>query len=265
MGLGLGGISWLMAWSRFPRFAWFQAHTFTPLWISYIITMNALTYQRTGYCLLTDHPRLLFLLFPISAGFWWFFEYLNRFVQNWYYVGADFGPMGYFIFATFPFSTVLPGVASTKEWIKSLSFLKKNFGRFIVIDPPSPRLLATAPLIVATFGLTEIGVYPDLLFPLLWISPLLIIVSTQTILNEDHIFSDLRTGDRSNVLSWAIAAMICGFFWEMWNHYSFAKWRYSIPFVHRFHVFEMPILGYAGYLSFGLECGAVIELVKGRV
>jgi len=43
----------------------------------------------------------------------------------------------------------------------------------------------------------------------------------------------------------------------MWNYFSLAKWEYSIPFVHRFLIFEMPLLGYAGYLPFGLECTVV--------
>jgi hypothetical protein len=43
----------------------------------------------------------------------------------------------------------------------------------------------------------------------------------------------------------------------MWNFYSLAKWKYSIPFVHRFEIFEMPVLGYFGYLPFGLECAVI--------
>jgi hypothetical protein len=50
----------------------------------------------------------------------------------------------------------------------------------------------------------------------------------------------------------------------MWNFYSLAKWKYSIPFVERFHLFEMPILGYAGYLPFGLECAQVAETFTGE-
>jgi hypothetical protein len=48
----------------------------------------------------------------------------------------------------------------------------------------------------------------------------------------------------------------------MWNYWSLAKWEYRIPFVHRFLVFEMPILGYAGYLPFGLECALIGNMVK---
>jgi hypothetical protein len=48
----------------------------------------------------------------------------------------------------------------------------------------------------------------------------------------------------------------------MWNFYSLAKWKYSIPLVHRFAIFEMPVLGYAGYLPFGLECAVVAALME---
>jgi hypothetical protein len=34
-----------------------------------------------------------------------------------------------------------------------------------------------------------------------------------------------------------------------------------VPYVQRFQLFEMPLLGYAGYLPFGLECALVMDLV----
>ena len=46
----------------------------------------------------------------------------------------------------------------------------------------------------------------------------------------------------------------------MWNFASLARWEYAVPWVQRFHLFEMPALGYAGYLPFGLECVAVAAL-----
>jgi hypothetical protein len=58
--------------------------------------------------------------------------------------------------------------------------------------------------------------------------------------------------------------LICGFFWELWNWKSLAKWIYTVPFVERWHVFEMPLLGYAGYLPFGLECLLVVERIVGH-
>ena len=48
------------------------------------------------------------------------------------------------------------------------------------------------------------------------------------------------------------ATLFTGFFWEMKNYYSLPKWVYHVPYVGFWKVFEMPILGYLGYLLFGL-------------
>ncbi len=265
-GIILGIISWLLAWNRFPWFSKFQNHTFTPLWLAYIVTINALTYRRGGHCMLRDRPLFFLLLFPVSAGCWWFFEYLNRFVQNWYYIGARFDPWEYFWYATLPFSTVLPAVIGTRDWLLGLSRHEKKFQNFIPLSSSHPKLVASTILLTAGIGLAWIGIWPNYLFPLLWISPLLIIVSLQVIFQERHLFSDITGGDWRLVIFSAMAALICGFFWEMWNYYSLAKWKYNIPFVHRFQIFEMPILGYAGYLPFGLECAVIADIVlmKGK-
>jgi hypothetical membrane protein len=257
----LGLCAWILAWNRFPWFSRYQAHTFTPLWVAYILTMNGFTYRRKGSCLLVSQTGPFVLLFPVSAAFWWFFEYLNRFVQNWSYTGADFGPAEYFLFATLSFSTVLPAVTSTREWLLSFSWWSSAYHPFFPIRISSPRLLAAAILTASGACLLLLGVYPNHFFALLWVSPLLILVSLQALLKETHLFSLLGRGDWRLVVASALAAVLCGVFWEMWNFYSLAKWVYHVPFVQRFHVFEMPILGYAGYLPFGLECSAVADRV----
>jgi hypothetical protein len=264
LGILLGIVAWILAWSRFPWFSRFQPHTFTPLWIAYTTTINALTYRRTGHCMLLDRPRSFMLLFPASAAFWWFFEYLNRFVQNWYYVGSSFDAWEYFWYATLPFSTVLPAVVGTRQWILSFSWPERKFRNFFPIKFPWSKGVAWCTLFVTAAGLAGIGIWPNALFPLLWISPLLIIVSLQGIFEERHLFSAIPHGDWRQILCSALAALICGFFWEMWNYYSLAKWEYSVPFVHRFQLFEMPILGYAGYLPFGLQCALIADMVMKR-
>jgi hypothetical protein len=260
-GLVLVTISWIMAWTRFPWFKTFQPHTFTPLWISYVLIVNALTYRRKGQCLLASQPIPFLLLFCISAVFWWLFEFLNRFVQNWYYVGVDFGSWEYVIYATLPFSTVLPAVTSTRELILTFDWPKKRFRRFLVFRFPKPKILASLSLFLASAGLFYLGTYPDVLFPLVWIAPLFIFIAFQAFLRERHIFTNLTYGDWSLIVASALAALICGLFWEMWNYYSLAKWKYAIPFVDCCKIFEMPLLGYAGYLPFGLECLTIAGLI----
>ena len=53
--------------------------------------------------------------------------------------------------------------------------------------------------------------------------------------------------------------------WETWNYYSMAKWIYAVPYVHRFQVWEMPLLGFGGYLPFGMECAAVAAWISPKL
>ena len=333
LGLAFTALAWVMAWTRFSWFSAFQGFTFTPLWIGYVVVVNALTYRRTGHCMLRDQPAHLLKLFLLSAAFWWYFEYLNRFVQNWCYEGiAGFSRLQYFIFATLPFSTVLPAVLGTYELLASMPRLYAGLGDFVSLAetqrtpgaqrssihdrgfntdagsavkevpgggsaqlrPPgsldkqdgalegetaasrtqcetsagsfvvgSPAAAWVA-LIVFSVGLALLGIWPDYLFPLLWVSPLFIIISWQALRGEETVLADISKGDWRTIWTAALSALICGFFWEMWNWHSFAKWVYTVPYVNRFHIFEMPILGYAGYLPFGLECVVIATMLGNK-
>jgi hypothetical protein len=252
----------VLAWTRFPWFEAFQHHTFTPLWLGYIGVVNALTLRRTGTCWLVRDPARFAALFPLSALFWWFFEYLNRYVANWRYTGiGDFGALEYAFFATLSFSTVLPAVTSTAEWLGTFSRLDAAFERWHPVAIPRPRVAAGVVLVFTIVSLGALGVLREYVFPLVWIAPVLVIICLQAVGGRPIVLAPLAGGDWRGVMSFSGAALVCGFFWEMWNSGSLARWEYSVPHVDRFHLFEMPLLGYAGYLPFGIECAAIAALV----
>jgi hypothetical protein len=255
---------WILAWTRLRPFEPLQEHTFCIPWAGYILLTNALCEKRIGNSLLTDAPGRFAMLFPASAVFWWFFEYLNRFVQNWYYVQvSDFGPAEYTLMASMAFSTVLPAVLSTHRLLLSFSLFNSRLTGGPAVRPAHNRMPAVMALLAAAVGLTLMGIYPDYLYPLVWFAPLVIIVSLQSLWDRTTLLTDLRNGDWRLIISPACAALICGFFWEMWNFYSLSRWEYTIPFVDRYHIFAMPLLGYGGYLPFGLECVVIGQLVVG--
>ncbi len=264
LALLLGGFFWFMAWTRFTWFQAFQQHTFLPIWAGFIFTINALAVRRSGSCLMLRQPAGFLLLFPVSAGFWWFFEYFNRFVHNWYYTGVEgLGAGEYSYLSSIAFATVLPGVLSTIDLLLTFPALNRGLAHGRPLDLPDSRWIPVSVLALSGAGLTLIGIFPDQLFALLWVSPLLIILSVQAVAGRPTLLSPLRQGDWRPVVTPALAALVCGFFWEMWNFFSLSRWSYAIPYVQRFHLFEMPILGYGGYLPFGLICLAVGTVVLG--
>jgi hypothetical protein len=253
---------WVIAWTRFTWAESIQSHTFFPLWLGYILVVSALTWKRKGHCLLTTQPIRVLLLFAASALFWWYFEYLNRFVQNWFYFGVEsFSAPRYFWFATLPFATVLPAVLATEEWLATFTRVGAGLDDWGSIRIRKPRRVAAGWLLAAALSLLAIGLLPNLLYPMLWISPLIMLTAGQALAGAPTIFSPLQKGNWQGLFRVAVAALICGFFWEMWNSHSYAGWVYSVPFVGRFKLFEMPILGFAGYLPFGLECAVFSNLI----
>ncbi|MDE3083652.1 MAG: hypothetical protein KGJ37_00340 [Verrucomicrobiota bacterium] len=253
---------WVLAWTRFSWFAPLQRYTFFPLWFGFIVGVNALTFRRAGSCWMLRAPRSWLGLFVASAVFWWLFEWLNRFVQTWHYLSVeDFGPTGYVANGTLCFSTVLPAVAAVSEWLQSHPRWRARCAA-----GPAWRWLnrRTSGFVLLTVGIAALvltGARPQEFYPALWAAPLLLALGENVLTRRPGFWSEVAAGDWRRAASWAAAALICGFFWELWNVRSAAKWIYTVPHVDRWHVFEMPLLGYAGYIPFGLECLAFVERI----
>ena len=252
--------SWLLAWTRFSWFEPWQPHTFPLLWFGYILTLNALTYRRSHRCLLLARPRFFSQLFLLSAGFWWTFEYLNQYVKNWHYVNLpETSHFEYLFYTSIAFSTVLPAVLSTYEWLDTFPKLTRPFENWHRLPWMLNQKTCWILISLGSLGLGLIGIWPIILFPLLWLSPLGLLLGIQCLRKDQTCFQSLARGDWRPVLLSALAALFCGFWWELWNVYSLVHWKYTIPYVHAFKIFEMPILGYSGYLPFGLTCLAISE------
>jgi hypothetical protein len=262
LGLALTGLAWFLAWHRFEWFKPLQGSTFTPLWLGYILLVNALALRRSGRSPLTHRTGYLLALFPLSAAFWWGFEFLNRFVANWRYVGLEeWTAFQYFIQNSLPFSTVIPAVYSTAEWLGTHPNLSRGLDRFRPAAPlPAVRHWSRAGLGVGALLLLGLAIWPRILYPAVWLAPILLVSGLQDLRGrETPLIKALATGDFRRLWTFALAGLVCGFFWELWNHESLTHWEYDISHVGRFKLFEMPILGYSGYLPFGLICAAFAD------
>jgi len=270
LGLAELAVAWVFCWAKFDFCREIQPHiSYAPLWLGYILVMNALCVMRSGKSPLTSHTGPYLATFPASALFWWFFEYLNRYVWNWYYLGvSQMDAWEYAFYATLCFSSVLPAVTATAAFLHT--FGPFDDARFSDLSPVNMRNWRTIALLlsVSALGLSGIVFLPKYTFPLLWLSPLMVFMLIQSAIGEPGVMGLPGGRNWALVLRFAAAALVCGLCWETWNYYAVAKWVYSVPLVHRFQIWEMPLIGFAGYLPFGVECAAVTawicpELVEG--
>ena len=107
-------------------------------------------------------------------------------------------------------------------------------------------------------------IWPKLFYPCVWLSVFFILEPINMALGKRHVFESLEMGDWRPILALSFGSLICGFFWEMWNYFSYPKWIYHTPGAEFWHLFEMPLLGYLGYLPFAWELFALRNLLWPR-
>lgn len=258
LGLFLASLFWLLNWSLSgARTHW----GFFPMWFGYCLTIDALVYWRTGTSLVRRDWRKYMGLFFVSAPAWWIFELLNLRTQNWTYIGAEiFSPLQYAFWTTLSFTTVIPAVFGSAEFFASLGFVKRlKRGPVIGTDKLTVSLFFGAGWIMLGLML----VWPRIFFPFIWLSLYFIIEPINIWLGNRSLGDWTRKGDWRPVIALWLGVLLTAFFWEMWNYFSYPKWIYQVAWGDWLHLFEMPLLGYGGYLPFALELYALYHLIGG--
>ena len=258
IGLILVLVFWSLNWSlEGLRTHW----GFFPIWLGYCLTIDALVYYRKRTSLLKRNAKLYLILFIISIPCWWLFEFFNLYTENWFYDGRQyFTSTEYILLSSLSFSTVMPAILGTAElagtfnWIKRIKSIKE-------ITPTKKILYST--FLAGILIIYLIFSLPGYFYPFVWLSVFLITEPINFWLKNPSIFRYTAVGDWKPVIAFAVGGLICGFFWDMWNYFSYPKWIYNLPLFNFLKVFEMPILGYIGYIPFSLEIFSLYHLVTG--
>ena len=256
LGLLLIAIAW-------PLSQQISQNLFFPLWLGFILLVDGLVLRRTGTSLVVRSPKIMVVMFIVASPYWWAFEGINQITQNWVYVTPteeDIGGLVGVIQASLSYSTVVPAVFEVSELIGSFGFIKR-FARL-------PSLVLSRPQIIlaGVFGLGSLVtmlIWPTYLFPMTWLCLFFIFDPINNLTGRPSIIAQVKNGDYRTIVAFALGALVCGFFWEMWNRDASVSWEYNIGYLDFARIFQMPLLGYGGYLPFGLETYAVFHFVAG--
>jgi hypothetical protein len=262
LGLGTTLFFWWLMWTRATVFGSLVYYAFTPLWWGFIFVLDGLTYRYSdGYSLFASRPRTFLISALVSVGGWFFFEYFDYFaLGNWYYPNTVIQGLSHttivwlFLVA---YSTVWPAVF---EWYTLLNAFPQIANRY----SQGPKLtLPAKPLLYISFILFfTVPFWPYPLFWAMWIAPLIGIAGILMMQNIWTPLTAISSGNWSPALLIALSSLFNGFFWEVWNFGSAHPvlpvtnpnyWIYDIPYVNVIHIYaEMPLLGFFGYLPFGV-------------
>ena len=258
LGIALIALFWTASWLKLGLLG---HYSFFPLWLGYILTLEGLVLRRTGTSLIQRNTWTFAGMFVIATPFWWFFEGVNQFTENWRYLGNEDRSTAHFIlFSSWAFSIVVPAVLETAEYLRSIRFIDKmSTGPLI---SPS-RTFITGAILTGVICLIALVIWPRYAFPVTWLGVFFILDPINYLQGRPSVLASVQHGDWRLPWSLALGALIGGFFWEMWNFNAVPKWEYDIAFFEFVHIFEMPILGYGGYLPFGLETFAAYHFFAG--
>jgi hypothetical protein len=238
----------------------FANYYFIFIWVGYILLMDAIVYKLKKNSLMSNRRNQLLGMFLLSAVIWWIFEFINIRTGNWGYNQIwGIEALAGIIRKSIYFSTVLPAIFETVEMIRSIHlFDKEKLKKSHKISKTFLHIMIGLGVITFLLPLA----WPKHFYPLVWLCFFLLLDPINYLHKQPSIIGHLKDKRLVIPLSLLLAGIVCGFLWEFWNYWAVTKWVYEIPYFGFFKIFEMPILGYLGYLPFALELYAMYYFVR---
>jgi hypothetical protein len=243
---------------------------FTPIvWTGYVFMMDAVVRYLTGRSYLTTNRVEGVLVALASVAGWWLFELYNAprlwgggadLVGLWWqYHTMEPNPLLRRVGYDWAFATIFPALFLTAAALRATVLRRAH------VRPwwPSPGLLRAAVAAGVISVVLPLVVVSAWLVPLVWIGWVLLLEPVNYLRGRPSWLADLAVGDASRVLALLGSGLVCGVLWEFWNYWAVTKWTYTVPYPPGTKLFEMPVLGYLGFLPFAVECFAMYHGLRG--
>lgn len=253
----------------------------TPVfWTGYILVVDGVVYSFKGksFVFYIGFP----IVFLLSIFVWWFFEWTNIFLSNWHYHNLPdllTRYIGYF----WSFGTIIPAILLTYSLVLVMTRdVKIEFHRFQVTNIMLGAMILLGlfflllPIVPFSMKYLDRSADPELFFWLkwlgdikyseymafaVWLSVFLILDPINYLMKKPSILGSIEKGNYKVILALSVAGIVCGVFWELVNWFAVIRWTYNVPILPQVKIFEMPILGYLGFIAFAWEIYDIVSFV----
>jgi hypothetical protein len=223
-----------------------------------ILFLDGLHKWRAGTSLISDYFREFVILCVISIGSWLVFEGYNLFLKNWTYINL---PDNFWIRYggyAWAFATISPGMFLIYQTLDDI--LPGEDPKTV---PRLPNAVFYSFVIIGLVCLVVPFIWPSTyMTPLVWMGFAFFLDPINGRLGERSILSEFFTGHFRSMPIFFLAGLIAGLLWEFWNYWAIAKWEYDVPYWGHIKLFEMPVLGFLGFMPFIIESLAIYIFVR---
>ncbi len=212
-------------------------------WYAWLLALDGAVYLLSGRSWLVAQRRVLPALLLWSVPFWYLYEAYNLRLENWYYVFALHSDRLQFVVSVLAFATVLPACLLHAELAAALGPFARLRWRPLAVGRGVEITLA----VLAVTSLVAPLVWPRWAFPLVWGVTLWLPELVNWRRGGTSLLRDLAGGRPQRLLELLAGGMLAGLVWELFNFWARCKWIYTVPFLDRLKLFEMPLLGFLGF------------------
>jgi hypothetical protein len=250
-----------------PRYTWFgvfalivaiaavdgDAVNLATALITLAVTLfaNADTQRRTGNSLLRQRPGYFFSLFPASLAVGWAFYWLNLWLQLWTYPPAT-ETVPFVLGKSADYAVLLPALLSLRQWLASFPLLLSWSTQAKPLNGQASAQEGAILLGLATIALVGAALWPDWIYPLTLLAPLLLAIGLQQLRGQPTLFAGLANGDWSRVLLSAIAALLIGLLSQTCNQLLGAAWVFQLPLIGGPSLLGLPLPAWLWLPALGL-------------
>ena len=237
----------------------FIGRFFTPIqWTGLILFLDGLHRRRTGESWILDAPLEFGILCAISIGSWLIFEWYNLALGNWRYLNlpeSDFIRYTGYVWA---FATISPGMFLIYQTLDDLIP-----GKDVETPPRLPDPVFWGFVVYGAACLIVPIIWPSTwMTPLVWMGFAFLLDPINGRLGERSFLTEFFTGHYRSMPLMFLAGLIAGLLWEFWNYWALAKWEYYVPYMGHVKLFEMPVLGFLGFMPFIIESFAIYKFTR---
>jgi hypothetical protein len=217
------------------------------IWWGIIFLIDAVNFKKWGSSLIhSDHKHFFLVLFPLSALFWLYYEFINLTYPQWIYLGIVPGFWIRVALSVVSFSTVIPIIVELFWFfIGPVEMPKLSTRQTVIADSHAFPIFVTG----AIFTILPFFSNIFYLNQMMWVGPAF--MCAPFLISPEANFGR-RLSIKKFFAGGIGVGLLSGILWEFLNFWAGGKWQYII-LPESFRIFEMPVYGYIGFIPFAFS------------